>query len=53
MTAERTLEHVGVHHIQLEPSHSISFDTEGVTLDLGAVGKGYAMERAKEIFSRL
>ena len=44
------MEHVGIHHIQLEPgSHTISFDTEGVTLDLGAVGKGYAMERAKEI----
>ncbi|HCQ84056.1 MAG TPA: hypothetical protein DIV36_05535, partial [Verrucomicrobiales bacterium] len=51
-TIERTLEHVGIHHIQLEPgSHTISFDTEGVTLDLGAVGKGYAMERAKEILA--
>ena len=51
-TIESTLEHVGIHHIQLEPgSHTISFDTEGVTLDLGAVGKGYAMERAKEILA--
>lgn len=41
---------IGIHHIQLDPDEfTIQFDREGVMLDLGSIGKGYALERAKEI----
>ena len=47
---ERAKSLVGIHHIQLDPdAYSIQFDQEGVMLDLGSIGKGYALERAKEI----
>ena len=38
---------VGMHHVHLNPSdYTVSFDREGVMLDLGAIGKGYAIEQA-------
>jgi len=41
---------VGTHHLILDPeTFTIRYDTEGVMLDLGSVGKGYALERAKAI----
>ena len=41
---------VGMHHVTLdEENFTVRFDQEGVMLDLGSVGKGYALERAKEI----
>lgn len=41
---------VGMHLVQLFPqTHSVRFAKEGVTLDLGAIGKGYAVEAAAEI----
>lgn len=41
---------VGMHHVHLDCDRfTIQFDREGVMLDLGAIGKGYALERAKEI----
>ena len=41
---------VGMHHVHLdEQAYTVQFDREGVLLDLGSIGKGYALERAKEI----
>ena len=41
---------VGMHHVHLDCKRfTIQFDREGVMLDLGSIGKGYALERAKEI----
>jgi thiamine biosynthesis lipoprotein len=38
---------VGMQHIALRPDDfTVRFDREGVMLDLGAIGKGYAIERA-------
>jgi len=44
---EKARETVGMHHVLLDAdSFTARFDREDVTLDLGAVGKGYAIERA-------
>ena len=41
---------VGMHHVHLdEQSFTVSFDTPGVEIDLGAIGKGYAIECAVEV----
>lgn len=41
---------VGMHHVQLdERNFTVRFARDGVMLDLGAIGKGYAIERAAEI----
>jgi len=41
---------VGMGLVQLDPeSFSVRFVREGVMLDLGAIGKGFAIERATEI----
>ena len=41
---------VGMHHVQLHSNDfTVRFAREGVMLDLGAIGKGYAVERAVEI----
>ena len=43
-------EKVGWHLVQLDPANvTVRFAREGVMLDLGAIGKGYAIERAAEI----
>jgi len=45
-----TLSSVGMKHLQLDPAKlTVRFDREGVMLDLGAIGKGYAVERAAEL----
>ncbi|MDG1892246.1 MAG: FAD:protein FMN transferase [Verrucomicrobiota bacterium] len=47
---EKVLPMVGMQHVLLDPDHyTVAFDREGVMLDLGAVGKGYALECATEI----
>ena len=47
---EKAMEVVGMHHVRFDDKHfTISFDRKGVMLDLGAVGKGYAIERAAGI----
>ena len=44
---ERVLEFTGMHHVILDAeTFTVRFDREDVKLDLGAVGKGYAIERA-------
>ena len=41
---------VGMQHVQLdEPNRTVRFAREGVMLDLGAIGKGYAVGQAAEI----
>jgi thiamine biosynthesis lipoprotein len=41
---------VGMHLVQLNPNElSVHFEREGVMLDLGAIGKGYAIEQAVEL----
>jgi thiamine biosynthesis lipoprotein len=41
---------VGMNLVQLDATHyTVRFAREGVMLDLGAIGKGYAIERAAEI----
>lgn len=40
---------VGMHLVQLDPAeNTVRFDRPGVMLDLGAIGKGYAVEQAAE-----
>jgi FAD:protein FMN transferase len=40
----------GLGHVSLDSqSVSVRFDREGVMIDLGAIGKGYAIDRAAEI----
>jgi thiamine biosynthesis lipoprotein len=40
----------GMEHVTLDSeSVSVRFDREGVMIDLGAIGKGYAIDRAAEI----
>jgi len=41
---------VGMHLVELDPKNfTVRFAREGVMLDLGAIGKGYAIERAAEL----
>ena len=43
-------EKVGMHHVELDASsRTVRFARDGVMLDLGAIGKGYAVERGVEI----
>jgi thiamine biosynthesis lipoprotein len=44
------LKRVGYRHVKLDASaRTIRFDTPGVEIDLGAIAKGYAVDRAVEI----
>ena len=44
---EEARSRVGMHHMILdETNFSVQFDRDGVMLDLGAIGKGHAIERA-------
>ena len=41
---------VGMRHVELdEADNTVRFTREGVQLDLGSIGKGYAVERAGEL----
>lgn len=41
---------VGMEHVHLDSdAYTVEFDSEGVQLDLGAIGKGYAVECAAEL----
>lgn len=43
-------EKIGWHLVELDPANfTVRFAREGVMLDLGAIGKGYAIEHAAEI----
>jgi thiamine biosynthesis lipoprotein len=44
------MERVGYRHIILDPStRRVAFERPGIELDLGGLGKGYAIDRAAEI----
>src|SRR3989442_496534 len=46
----RAREKVGMRWVSLDEEHfTVSFAREGVMLDLGSIGKGYALERAAEL----
>ena len=46
---ERALELSGIRHLQLdEAERSIAFDEEGVELNFGAIGKGFALDAAAQ-----
>lgn len=40
-------ERVGIHHVEFLDNHRVRFTREGVNINLGAIGKGYAMDRAE------
>lgn len=41
---------VGMQHVHLNPDDfTVQFDREGVALEFGAIGKGYAIERAVDL----
>lgn len=43
-------ERVGMRHVLLDEGRcAVQFDREGVSLDFGAIGKGYAIERAANL----
>jgi thiamine biosynthesis lipoprotein len=42
---------VGMQHVAFGEDCSISFDRAGVELNLGSIGKGYALDRAAEILN--
>lgn len=45
-----TLERVGWRHLQLdEPSQSVHFLRRGLEINLGAIGKGYALDRCADL----
>ena len=47
---EAALAVVGMDHVLLDPDeYTIAFDREGVEIELGAIGKGYAIERCLDI----
>lgn len=47
---DAALKKVGMAHVLLdEETHAVQFDTEGVRINLGAIGKGYAVRKAASI----
>jgi thiamine biosynthesis lipoprotein len=49
----QVLRRVGHRHVHLNRAErTIRFDVEGIELDLGAMGKGYAVDRAVDILRR-
>jgi len=50
---EQSTKSVGMHHIHLDEKNLTAwFDTKGVRVDLGGIGKGYAMDRAAEMLKQ-
>jgi len=46
----QVLKRIGYRHVKLDAAAcTISFDQPGIDLDLGAIGKGYAVDRAIEV----
>ena len=40
----------GTHHLTLDPDHqTVSFDRPGIVVNLGSIGKGYAIDRASAL----
>jgi thiamine biosynthesis lipoprotein len=48
-----SLQTVGFEHIELVPeSQAVRFDRPGVEINLGSIGKGYALDRASQLLRR-
>ncbi len=46
------LDHVGMRHMMLDAeTESVQFAVDGVEINLGAIGKGYALDRAAELLA--
>jgi thiamine biosynthesis lipoprotein len=53
-TIAQTLEHVGMSHVILDEGDStVRFDRAGVEINLGSIGKGYAVDRAAAVLRNL
>jgi len=53
-TIAHTLEHVGMSHVILnEEDSTVRFDRVGVEINLGSIGKGYAVDRAAAVLKNL
>jgi thiamine biosynthesis lipoprotein len=40
----------GYHHLRLDPAHrTVTFDRPGIVINLGSIGKGYAIDRAVDV----
>jgi thiamine biosynthesis lipoprotein len=53
--AERlaALERLGMRHVQLDTvAHTVRFQRSGLEINLGSIGKGYALDRAAEVLRR-
>jgi thiamine biosynthesis lipoprotein len=49
----QALKHTGYRHVKLDSAaRTVGFDKPGIELDLGAIGKGYAVDRAVEILRK-
>jgi len=47
---EQSLKRIGYRHVRLDrAAHTVQFNEPGVELDLGAIGKGYAVDRVVEV----
>jgi thiamine biosynthesis lipoprotein len=47
---DQALKRTGYRHVKLDAAtHTLRFDEEGIELDLGAIGKGYTVDRVVEI----
>lgn len=50
---DNALARCGWEHVHLDPAErTVSFDVDGVALQLGALGKGYALDRAAAVLRR-
>jgi FAD:protein FMN transferase len=50
LALEEARARTGWQHLRLDPVHStVAFDREGVRINLGSIGKGYAIDRAIEL----
>jgi thiamine biosynthesis lipoprotein len=46
----RARERTGWYHLRLDPQQrTVAFDREGIRINLGSIGKGYAIDRAVEL----
>lgn len=53
-TIAQTLEYVGMRHVMLDEENcTVRFDRAGVEINLGSIGKGYAVDRAAVVLRNL
>lgn len=50
---EQARARVGMHHVRLDPANrSVSFNRPGLEINLGSIGKGYALDRVAALLRR-